>query len=152
MIGSPAYPWEAPLGAVPLPAGRRRASASGRRAPASSRSRSRGGAHPLEPEGYGVYAAELPAGAGRDYAYVVDGERLPDPCSPLAARRACAARRASLDPAAFAWTDDGWQPAAAARRVLYELHVGTFTEEGTFDGGDPAPARACASSASPRSS
>ena len=38
------------------------------------------------------------------------------------------------------------------RYVLYELHVGTFTEAGTFDAVDRAPAASCATSASPRSS
>jgi maltooligosyltrehalose trehalohydrolase len=33
----------------------------------------------------------------------------------------------------FAWTDAGWRPLPLERWVLYELHVGTFTPEGTFD-------------------
>lgn len=33
----------------------------------------------------------------------------------------------------FAWTDAGWRPPPFERWVLYELHVGTFTPEGTFD-------------------
>jgi len=37
-----------------------------------------------------------------------------------------------VDPAAFAWTDAGWTGVAAERHVLYELHVGTFTPEGTW--------------------
>ncbi len=34
---------------------------------------------------------------------------------------------------AFAWTDAGWQPPPLTQWVMYELHVGTFTPEGTFD-------------------
>ena len=34
---------------------------------------------------------------------------------------------------AFAWTDAGWQGLPLERCVFYELHVGTFTREGTFD-------------------
>src|SRR5205814_7277782 len=41
---------------------------------------------------------------------------------------------AVVDPAAFAWTDDGWAGVTLHDLVLYELHVGTFSDEGTFDG------------------
>ncbi len=37
------------------------------------------------------------------------------------------------DQTAFAWSDGGWQAPPLARAVIYELHVGTFTPEGTFD-------------------
>jgi maltooligosyltrehalose trehalohydrolase len=37
-----------------------------------------------------------------------------------------------IDPARFAWTDDGWRGPEPARAVLYEMHVGTFTPEGTW--------------------
>src|SRR5207302_2317176 len=39
-----------------------------------------------------------------------------------------------LDTAAFEWRDDGWAGLTLDELVLYELHVGTFSEEGTFDG------------------
>jgi maltooligosyltrehalose trehalohydrolase len=39
-----------------------------------------------------------------------------------------------VDPAAFTWTDDGFVARPLAGSVLYELHIGTFSEEGTFDG------------------
>ena len=38
-----------------------------------------------------------------------------------------------VDPGAFRWTDAGWRGLAMADLILYELHVGTFTPEGTFD-------------------
>ena len=38
------------------------------------------------------------------------------------------------DPAGFAWTDAGFTAPPLAEQVLYELHVGTFSPEGTFDG------------------
>src|SRR5690606_30946982 len=38
-----------------------------------------------------------------------------------------------VPPAAFAWSDAAWQPPGADDLVLYELHVGTFTAEATFD-------------------
>jgi maltooligosyltrehalose trehalohydrolase len=37
-----------------------------------------------------------------------------------------------IDPAAFRWTDPGWTGIAPDRHVLYELHLGTFTPEGTW--------------------
>ncbi|HZL01903.1 MAG TPA: hypothetical protein VFC48_02145, partial [Cellulomonas sp.] len=37
-----------------------------------------------------------------------------------------------FDPDAFAWSDDRWRGTDVRGRVLYELHVGTFTPEGTL--------------------
>jgi maltooligosyltrehalose trehalohydrolase len=37
-----------------------------------------------------------------------------------------------IDPSAFRWTDAGWTGIAADRHVLYEMHLGTFTPEGTW--------------------
>ncbi len=38
-----------------------------------------------------------------------------------------------VDPSRFAWTDAGWRGIDPARHVLYELHAGTFTPEGTWE-------------------
>ena len=37
------------------------------------------------------------------------------------------------DPASFAWSDGAWTGRQLAGGVIYELHVGTFTREGTLD-------------------
>jgi maltooligosyltrehalose trehalohydrolase len=37
-----------------------------------------------------------------------------------------------VDPSAFAWTDGAWKGPAAEGRVIYEMHIGTFTPEGTW--------------------
>jgi maltooligosyltrehalose trehalohydrolase len=37
-----------------------------------------------------------------------------------------------IDPTSFRWNDHGWSGVRLADQVLYELHVGTFTQEGTF--------------------
>jgi maltooligosyltrehalose trehalohydrolase len=37
-----------------------------------------------------------------------------------------------IDPAAFRWTDEGWRGVALPGQVIYEVHVGTFTREGTW--------------------
>jgi maltooligosyltrehalose trehalohydrolase len=42
-----------------------------------------------------------------------------------------------VDTASFVWSDDGWEGVRLDELVLYELHVGTFTEDGTFEGAIP---------------
>ena len=70
---------------------------------------------------------------GTDYAFVLDdGDPLPDPRSPWQPYGVHGASR-TVDHTSFAWTDDGWRAPALADSVVYELHVGTFTPEGTFD-------------------
>jgi len=39
-----------------------------------------------------------------------------------------------VDPSSFEWTDQGWHGCSTADLMIYELHVGTFSPEGTFDG------------------
>jgi len=51
-----------------------------------------------------------------------------------------------VDSSAFEWTDSEWQGVTLDELVVYELHVGTFSEEGTFAGVIRA-SRHCASSA-----
>jgi len=78
-----------------------------------------------------VEVSEL--GPGSDYAFVLDGgQPLPDPRSPWQPHGVHGPSRV-VDHDAFQWTDTGWQPPPLASGVLYELHVGTFTPEGTFD-------------------
>ena len=57
-----------------------------------------------------------------------------------------------VDPTAFAWTDAGWRGVMPDDLVIYELHVGTFTPEGTFDGVDPPAGPSSPTSASRPSS
>ncbi len=60
------------------------------------------------------------------------------PRGPTPARRASPTASTGpsrlVDHAAFPWTDEGWTGVDLAAAVLYELHVGTFSPEGTFDG------------------
>jgi maltooligosyltrehalose trehalohydrolase len=126
------YPWERALGAVPGGDGTVEFRVW---APHPERVdvRVRGADHPLTPEGYGVRSARVEAAAGDDYAFVLDGRELPDPASRHQPEGLRGPSRV-VDPAAFAWTDQGWGgPAEPQDAVLYELHVGTFTPEGTFD-------------------
>jgi len=69
-----------------------------------------------------------------DYSFLLDDgyEPLPDPRSPWQPYGVHGPSRV-YDHAAFPWTDAGWTGRALPGGVLYELHVGTFTPEGTFD-------------------
>jgi maltooligosyltrehalose trehalohydrolase len=135
MLPGSDLPWEAPLGAVPVPGGDTRFRVWAPRARELALERD-GALTPLEPEGFGVFAVDAPAPPGSDYAYRVDGERLPDPCSRWQPDGLRGPSRV-LDPAAFEWTDSGWQPPSLRDLVLYELHTGTFTPEGTFEAAIP---------------
>src|SRR5437764_4366511 len=81
-----------------------------------------------EPDHLGYYEVDVEAEHGDDYVYVVDGKELPDPRS--------------------RWQPDGlrgpsrvfdpqpvtpWRAPPLEELVMYELHVGTFTRDGTFD-------------------
>lgn len=71
---------------------------------------------------------------GTDYAFEVDGNGpFPDPRSPWQPHGVHDYSR-TFDAAAFAWSDEGWAGRDARGAVTYELHVGTFTPEGTLDG------------------
>jgi maltooligosyltrehalose trehalohydrolase len=78
----------------------------------------------------GTWSADVPAQAGDDYLFVVDGEVWPDPCSrwqPEGVRgpsRVLDTSRLEITPGPAVELED---------LVLYELHVGTFSPEGTFD-------------------
>ncbi len=71
--------------------------------------------------------------AGDEYVLVADGEAWPDPCSRWQPQGVNGPSRV-LDIGTFEWTDDGWGGVTLDELVLYELHVGTFSEAGTFDG------------------
>jgi maltooligosyltrehalose trehalohydrolase len=71
---------------------------------------------------------------GDDYAYVLDGgDPRPDPRSAWQPHGVNGPSRL-VDHEAFHWSDDSWGARPLAGSVIYELHVGTFTPQGTFDG------------------
>ena len=78
--------------------------------------------------------AILSAGPGTDYGYIVDGEEpaVPDPRSLWQPEGIHKASRV-YDHSAFGWSDGGWRAPVFPSAVVYELHIGTFTSEGTFD-------------------
>lgn len=72
------------------------------------------------------------ASEGERYRMVLDGERMrPDPAS-RSQPEGVHGPSAIVDHR-FRWSDAGWRPPPLATWVLYELHVGTFTREGTFE-------------------
>ncbi|HEY6932628.1 MAG TPA: malto-oligosyltrehalose trehalohydrolase [Marmoricola sp.] len=84
-------------------------------------------------DGWWTPAGPVPDGEV-DYGFLLDDrdDPLPDPRS----RRqpdGVHARSRSHDPASFRWTDHSWTGRQLPGAVVYELHVGTFTPEGTFD-------------------
>ncbi|MEP7066144.1 MAG: malto-oligosyltrehalose trehalohydrolase [Gemmatimonadota bacterium] len=96
------------------------------------------GEHPLARDAHGVFTATVPGvRAGDDYAFRIDGgAERPDPASRWQPFGVHGASRV-VDPDAFEWSDASWKGIEMADYVIYELHVGTFTPEGTFDAVSP---------------
>src|SRR4051812_28466419 len=126
--------WQRPFGAVPLAEGGTEFRVW---APSAAHVdlRLHGQDHPLTPLEDGIYAVEVFADPGDDYLFVLDGRSaLPDPCSrsqPSGIKgpsRVVDASSFSIAPKPHLSLED---------LVLYELHVGTFTAEGTFDAAIP---------------
>jgi len=87
---------------------------------------------PMTAQDDGWWSGEV-GGHGTDYALVLDGgDPRPDPRSAWQPDGVHGPSRV-VDHAAFTWTDSTWRGLPLAGSVLYELHVGTFTAEGTFD-------------------
>jgi maltooligosyltrehalose trehalohydrolase len=85
-----------------------------------------------EPRGY-CHRAVSGVGEGQRYAYRLGGgPERPDPCS-LSQPDGVHAPSEVVLPGRFVWGDGGWRGVAREALVFYELHVGTFTPEGTFD-------------------
>lgn len=87
---------------------------------------------PLEKGDGGYFSCRVDGvGAGDRYAFRFDnGPDRPDPASRFQPDGVHGPSMV-VDPA-FEWTDDDWKPVAREDLVIYELHVGTFTDGGTF--------------------
>lgn len=88
----------------------------------------------MSPKDSGWWSVDVRnAKPGMDYAYILDGRQpLPDPRSPWQPHCVHGPSRL-VDLTAFSWTDTRWQPRPLSSAIMYELHVGTFTPEGTFE-------------------
>ena len=82
----------------------------------------------------GWWTAPFELEPGTDYAFRVDGSpNRPDPRSALQPDGVHGPSR-TVDPDTWRWTDQNWAGKDLRGSVIYELHVGTFTPEGTLDG------------------
>ncbi len=129
---SAAYPWERPLGARALGDGNCEFRVWAPRAE-SLVLRVEGSADlKLSDAGYGVYEVIAPARPGDDYWFVVGGQPLPDPCSR-------SQPRGLRGPSRVVSVELGERFAGPAVEdlVIYELHIGTFSAEGTFESAIP---------------
>ena len=70
---------------------------------------------------------------GARYFYRLDGTDRPDPASRFQPDDVHGASQV-VDPDDYDWNDAGWRGLNRYDLVIYELHVGTFSEDGTFDG------------------
>ncbi|MFQ5992321.1 MAG: alpha-amylase family glycosyl hydrolase, partial [Nitrospiraceae bacterium] len=90
---------------------------------------------PMEPCERGYFeatASGIPVGSR--YVYVLDHEKArPDPASRFQPEDVHGPS-AVIDPESFRWSDQKWSGLPLNRFVIYELHTGTFTQDGTFEG------------------
>jgi maltooligosyltrehalose trehalohydrolase len=128
-------PFQRRLGAFPLRSGRTEFRVWAPR-PDEVLLRTGGRDQALEPVGFGIYEATVDAAPGDDYQYVVDGVPLADPCSRWQPEGLRGPSRI-VDPMGFGWTDGEFRAPGLHDAVIYELHVGTFSPAGTFDGAIP---------------
>ena len=83
------------------------------------------------------------------YRFRLDGAGLfPDPASRFQPEGPHAASEV-IDPSTFPWSDAHWPGVSLEGQVIYEMHIGTFTPEGTWQAARRELARTCRSSASP---
>lgn len=87
-----------------------------------------------QPDGYHqLVLDDVPSNAR--YFFRVDGRDLPDPASRFQPQTVHGPSQ--LTAASFPWQDDAWRGLPIHDYVFYELHIGTFTAEGTFDAAIP---------------
>lgn len=93
-------------------------------------------AYPLarEPGDAGYFSARVAeAAASTRYRFRLDDAEaaFPDPASRFQPE-GCHGPSEVIDPRNFQWHDDGWRGVALAGQIIYELHIGTFTPEGSW--------------------
>jgi maltooligosyltrehalose trehalohydrolase len=89
--------------------------------------------HEMRREDEGYFEAVLEVPEGTRFRYRLDGEKeRADPASLFQPEGVHGPSEVTRPP--FDWTDDGWKGLPLDQYVLYELHVGTFSDAGTFDG------------------
>jgi maltooligosyltrehalose trehalohydrolase len=88
----------------------------------------------MEPDAGGEFRLVADARAGDRYYYLLDDDplQIPDPVSRLLPEGVHGPTEI-VDPSAFKWRDSDWRGIPYRDYIVYELHIGTFTAEGTFD-------------------
>jgi maltooligosyltrehalose trehalohydrolase len=91
--------------------------------------------YPLQHEGNGYHSTLLgDVGPGTRYRFFLDQRGpFPDPVSRFQAEGPHGSSEV-IDAGSYEWSDHDWRGVSAQGQVLYELHIGTFTPEGTWDG------------------
>lgn len=86
----------------------------------------------LEAEGNGYWSGFIPeASEGMHYRYQLERGAFPDPASRFQPTGPHGPSRI-IDPARFSWTDQSWKGVIPEGQIIYEMHPGTFTEQGTW--------------------
>ncbi|MGB9475011.1 MAG: malto-oligosyltrehalose trehalohydrolase [Candidatus Udaeobacter sp.] len=87
--------------------------------------------HELEAEPGGYFSGSANAGAGARYWFRVNNDLYPDPASRFQPDgphgSSCV-----VDSTQFRWTDSNWPGVTLKGQIIYEMHIGTFTKEGTW--------------------
>src|SRR5215210_4276154 len=92
-----------------------------------------GRAAELTREPHGYFSGAVDAVAGDRYRYRLDGgDSFPDPVSRFQPEGPHGPSQL-VDPTAFRWADDHWRGVVLEGQVIYEMHIGTFTREGTWE-------------------
>lgn len=90
------------------------------------------GAFPLEKDHFGYWETEIPVSSPALYKFKVNSKEFPDPASRFQPDGVHSwSQLAGRD---FRWEDEGWEGLSTSQMIIYELHVGCFSKEGTFDG------------------
>jgi maltooligosyltrehalose trehalohydrolase len=90
----------------------------------------------MRPSAAGLWVADGPGlTAGTRYRFLVDDDdrTLPDPYSRFQPEGPHGPSEV-IDPAAFTWDDGDWKGVRLPGQIIYELHIGSFSPEGTWDG------------------
>src|SRR5437764_9781653 len=91
----------------------------------------------LRREGNGYFSGpHKQSGPGTNYKFQLDGgEAFPDPASQFQPSGPHGYSQV-VDPRSFRWTDENWPGTKLEGQVIYEMHLGTFTPEGTWVGAE----------------
>lgn len=89
--------------------------------------------HKLESEANGYFSGSAAAVAGSRYGFLInrDEKIYPDPASRYQPEGSHC-RSCVVDPSAYKWKDGSWRGVNLRGQIIYEMHIGTFTPEGTW--------------------